>query len=262
MKRVTEKKLGKKSVFTVETIIADEILATKEINVRVDTVEIKERSYHLIYDSSYNIISSAYDFLNHNYKKRANNSIKSALYALRYLYVFSEIIEKDIADFDMIDFIRLTYFLTGVSVDGTEFEYNILTKRSRVSINIFFSAYREFYRFLGYENSSILKERTFSRYICNKGIKKASEVIEVAKFISKNEFDTIVQYIRENIEDEARMLRDECIVRIMYEGGCRLGEVLGSTLEDYVVAEVGDSEMCFMYIRNRLTDKDYQNAKK
>lgn len=47
----------------------------------------------------------------------------------------------------------------------------------------------------------------------------------------------------------------------MYEGGCRIGEVLGSTLEDYVLKEVNDDEMCFVYIRNRYTDKKYQKAK-
>ena len=47
----------------------------------------------------------------------------------------------------------------------------------------------------------------------------------------------------------------------MYEGGCRIGEVLGSTLEDYVLKEVNDNEMCFVYIRNRYTDKKYQKAK-
>ena len=84
---------------------------------------------------------------------------------------------------------------------------------------------------------------------------------EVPKYISTEEFKKIIQYIRKNIKDKERILRDECIIRIMYEGGLRLGEVLGSTLEDYVIEEVNDEEICFLYIRNRLTDKKYQSAK-
>lgn len=85
--------------------------------------------------------------------------------------------------------------------------------------------------------------------------------MEVPKYISTDEFATIIRYIRENIKDKEHRLRDECVVRIMYEGGCRLGEVLGSTLEDYVVTEVNEEDICFVYIRNRTTDKEHQNAK-
>lgn len=37
-------KTGKKAVFTVDTIIADEVLSTKEVNVQVDTVEVKGKN--------------------------------------------------------------------------------------------------------------------------------------------------------------------------------------------------------------------------
>ena len=86
-------------------------------------------------------------------------------------------------------------------------------------------------------------------------------MIEVPKYISTDDFAAIIRYIRDNIHEKERKLRDECMVRIMYEGGCRLGEVLGSTLEDYVVSEVNGDDICFLYIRNRTTDKEYQNAK-
>lgn len=261
MKRITEKKSGKKSIFTVENIIADEVIDTKEINVQVDTVEVKGKNYHLIYDSQYNLISDAYDFLNHNQKKLSNNSMKASIYALRYLYVFSEIIGKQIENFDRNDFLRLNHFLSGVSADGTEYEYNLLTKRGSASINSFFSVYRELYRYLGHENSPVLKERSFSKYIPSRDKSKHLHTAEVPKYISTEDFAAIVKYIRENIKDKERRLRDECMVRIMYEGGCRLGEVLGSTLEDYVVQEVNGDDICFVYIRNRLSDKEHQNAK-
>lgn len=248
-------------MFVVENVVADEVIDKKEINVQVDTVEVKGKNYHLIYDSQYNLIPEAYDFLNHRQKRLSNNSMNAAIYALRYLYVFKEILDKDIEKFEKKDFIRLNHFLTGISADGSEYEYNLLTKRGTASINSFFSVYREFYKFLDYDNSPILKEHSFSKYIPQKNSIKPNKIVDVPKYISPEEFTTIIKFIRENIENKERRLRDECIVRIMYEGGCRIGEVLGSTLEDYVIKTVNEDEICFLYIRNRLTDKSHQNAK-
>lgn len=261
VKRITEKKIGKKSIFFVETIIADELMDKKEVNVQVDTVEVKGKDYHLIYDSQHNLIPEAYEFLNHRQKNISNNSKNSAIYALRYLYVFKEIVNKDIDKFEKKDFLRLNHFLTGISADGSEYEYSLLTKRGTTSINGFFSVYREFYKFLGYDDSPILQEHSFSKYVPQKNTVKPIHIVDVPKFISPDEFSSIIKFVRENIKDKERRLRDECIIRIMYEGGCRIGETLGSTLEDYVVTDVNEDEICFLYIRNRLTDKSHQNAK-
>ena len=211
MKRITEKKSGKKSIFTVENIIADEVIDAREINVQVDTVEVKGKNYHLIYDSQYNLISDAYDFLNHNQKKLSNNSMKASIYALRYLYVFSEIIGKSIKDFDRNDFLRLNHFLSGVSADGTEYEYNLLTKRGTASINSFFSVYRELYRHLGYEHSPVLKERSFSKYIPPREKSKHLHTAEVPKYISTDDFAAIIKCIRENIISVNKRKPSYCI---------------------------------------------------
>lgn len=263
MKRITEKKNGKKSIFIVENIIDGTMFGSKTINVTTDTVTFKKHEYHLIYNSKYEVIEDAYNFLNHNQKRISVNTKKSAVYALRYLYVFSEIIEKSIQDFMRKDILRLSAFLSGVSADGTEIEYHLLTKRGSETINGFFSVYRELYRYLDLNDAPILAERSFAKYTPAGRRKRPMNGtdVEVPKFISEEEFERIIKYIRENTKNKEQRLRNECIVRIMYEGGCRLGEVLGSTLEDYVIREVNGDEICFLYIRNRVTDNDYQNAK-
>lgn len=110
MKRITEKKFGKKSVFTVDTIIAGDVIDTYEVNVQKDVVKVKNKEYYLVYDSEYNLISDAYDYLNHNDKRLSENTKVHSLYALRYLYIFSEIIETPIENFTRKDFIRLDHF--------------------------------------------------------------------------------------------------------------------------------------------------------
>ena len=74
MKRITEKKFGKKSVFTVDTIIAGDVIDTYEVNVQKDVVKVKNKEYYLVYDSEYNLISDAYDYLNHNDKRLSENT--------------------------------------------------------------------------------------------------------------------------------------------------------------------------------------------
>jgi integrase/recombinase XerD len=81
------------------------------------------------------------------------------------------------------------------------------------------------------------------------------------KYISQDDFKKIVLYIQNNSVNNETALRNECIVRIMFECGLRLGEALGSTLEDYVLEEKYDKSFCTLYIRNRVTNLPYQNAK-
>ena len=47
----------------------------------------------------------------------------------------------------------------------------------------------------------------------------------------------------------------------MFEGGLRIGEVLGLTADDIVVEEINGVTTGIVYIRNRYTDKPYQQAK-
>lgn len=55
--------------------------------------------------------------------------------------------------------------------------------------------------------------------------------------------------------------REECIVRLMFEAGLRIGEVLGLTSDDIVLEEIDGEDVGVIYIRNRFTDKPYQLAK-
>ena len=266
LKKVIEVKNGKESLFLVETSIGNTILSEKTVVIKSAIVEKDNKQYFLLYDSKMQVISSVYRFLNHGIKKSSFNTKRHSLYALKYLYAFSEIIDVSIENFTFENFIQLTYFLKGCSAEGDKIDYEILTKRGNESINMYFSTYREFYKFVGLSTSPLFRERTMAGYIPGSKyelstLTKHKSFDDVPKYISTDDFKSSIKYIRSNIKDKERALRAECIVRIMYEGGLRLGEVLGSTLEDYVIKEVNDEDLCFVYIRNRLTDKQFQCAK-
>lgn len=274
MNHIIEEKIGTKSVFIIKEIIAEEVINQYTVSCHTVVVPYNNKNYPIIYDSKREVITDVYRFLNHSKKQLSKNTVTKSLYALNYLYTFAEIIKKDVKTFDHNDFVKLNYFLKGVSAQGIDMEFDLLTKRSNTSILGFFSIYRDYFRYLGLLQSALFVEDSYSKYIPatqTSAIKSITStyssirVKEVPKYISIEEFKKIVKYIRENIEDKEIRLRDECLVRVMFEGGLRLGEALGSTLEDYVVNEVGEGddakEICYVYIRNRFTDKKFQKAK-
>ena len=65
MKKVTEKKYGKKSYFIVETVIADQVISEKNVNVQIDIVEYKGKDFCLFYDSDFNKDLSNWNILDY-----------------------------------------------------------------------------------------------------------------------------------------------------------------------------------------------------
>lgn len=55
MKRIIEKKVGKKSIFTLEIVIDGTIIDSRIINVQVDTVKVKNKEYNLLYSCFYSV---------------------------------------------------------------------------------------------------------------------------------------------------------------------------------------------------------------
>ena len=238
--------------------------------------EYKEKKYYLLYNSHFEVIHEIYDYANHDCYIRSDNSLKKAMYAFRFLYIFSEIIEKKPIDFNYQDVTGLAYFLKGESYESDEYSFQLKTIRSNATINSYMSIYRKYFERMG-EMDSIFFKATFtdrlsrekrstsfiSKQFPTRGRKESS----VPKYISEQDFKKIIEVIRNSNESDVIKKRNECIVRIMYEGGCRIGEVLGCTVEDFEVQDVENSrtgeivEVCFMNIRNRITDKLYQSAK-
>ncbi|MBC2579045.1 site-specific integrase [Clostridium sp. DJ247] len=100
------------------------------------------------------------------------------------------------------------------------------------------------------------------KYVSNEEIGK--KVLEVPRYISLDELRLIIQEIRQNYG-----LREEIIVRLMFENGLRVGEVLGLAFDDVLMEKVerppgsGKFEIVpVVYIRNRVSDKPYQKAKR
>lgn len=266
---ITEKKIGKESVFIVKDFAGDDnpnnFISEHTVRVRTFTPQYKGTERYLIYDSDMNVISDAYRYLNHNLKQLATNTTSKSMYALKYLYVFLEVFGKTVQQLDQDDIVKLTYFLTGVTSNGQNIQLDLLTNRGKVTVNSFFSIYRDYFRFLRIAESPIFNENSYSKYVPNKPKTQIQQSIKnfkgTTKYISNSDFENIVHYIRKNSVNREIAMRNECLVRVMFEGGLRLGEALGSTIEDYILEEIDGRYICFVYIRNRVSNLPYQNAK-
>ncbi|WP_339365743.1 tyrosine-type recombinase/integrase [Vallitalea maricola] len=92
------------------------------------------------------------------------------------------------------------------------------------------------------------------RYKSNEKIPR--KPIEVPRYISVDEFRSILNETRKNYGKV-----EEIILRLMYQCGLRIGECLGLTADDLVVEKIGDIYVTMAYIRNRISDKNDQQAK-
>lgn len=247
----------------------------KTVNITSATRPNVKRDYIILYDTNMNPISEAFEFLNYEYLTCSNNTKYQALTALRLLYSFLELFDLNIENLTGEDINNLKYFLRGMSPKGKFISIDLNTERISDTINIYLSIYRKYTKFLGLEDSELNKISPFSvtLYDPRTEIKVKYEQYEYNERVTKREklpkYITLPEYKRIlDCIDAEYTLREKCIVRLMYEGGLRIGEVLGLTAEDvkrkeYTNKQTGENfESGVIYFRNRITDKRYQLCKR
>lgn len=261
MIKVTESKQGKESIYLITEEIAKEKISTKEVRIICGVVKNRGVNKYLLYNSKYELVSNAYDFLNKRAKNHANNTKRNYMYALKFLYVYLEIFEKDLLNLKETDLYQLSSFLKGVSSEGSDFEYNLITKRSNKTISIFFSAYREFFKHLGLKENPLLRDyKDLHRPNNNSYFARTQRREIVPEYISEDEYSRIMKLLK--MDTDIITLRNKCIIRLMYESGLRLGEVLGLTFEDINLRTSSNGSIsCVLLIRNRCSNRDFQQAK-
>lgn len=268
---------GKKNAynkFLVDNETGEKTLL-KTVNISSATREHKKRDYIILYDSNMVPIQDAFEFLNYELLTASDNTKYQALSSLRLLYSYLELFGLNIKDLTDENIKNLKYFLRGLSPTGNFISIDLSTERINDTINIYLSNFRKYTAFLGLENTPLhkVKPDTISifmpkseivvkceKYAHNETSKKTKTV---PKYISVPEYEKILNNINDNYT-----LREKCIVRLMFEGGLRIGEVLGLTAEDIKIETSFNKrtntyfESGVVYLRNRITDARYQLAKR
>lgn len=231
--------------------------------------------FFLIYDSKYRVVTEGYQFINFEKKYQSPNTKEMYSAALKLIFSFCELFNINLESFNKQNVRTLIDFLYGLSQLG-HIELRLNTRRSPETINNYLSTYRSFFNFIGYDDSVFhekvhsgiekgtqgllahAKKEQKTRYKVNL---KTEKPIVVPKYIDIKQFKKIIKYVRANYS-----YREEIIIRLMFETGMRIGEVLGLTLEDIVTNPEEFSykdldEVGRINIVNRLSDKPYQMAK-
>jgi integrase len=242
------------------TIISNETIHFRNAKVKYNRFE-----YVYLYDMDMNPIPKIFDYLNFEIGDSSPNNRYVASTALKLLYSFLLLFKLELQSLSKNDVKNLIAFLQGISKKGTLYEFDLLTLRSYSTINTYLAIYRNFVSYLGYEESVFLKKSNKHKYIINSETDVPNKItqyeistpdykpeLSTPRYISVNDFKKILDVIRKDYT-----LREECIVRLMFENGLRLGEVLGLTNEDMIENERG----AYLYLRNRCSDSFDQLAK-
>lgn len=234
-----------------------------------------DKEYILLLDSKGRVIRKAFKYINFSYYLNTINSKEVAANALKILFSYSEIIAKNIEDFNKNDIQNLSEFILGISVTGNNFSFDLKTSRSNNTHNIYFDVIRKYIEYADIKNDNFFekvsvpiseeklgffahtKEAKVSKFKINKSSYTINKNV-VPKYIRNDEYNMIIDLLER--KDTLNALRDKIIINLMYTRGLRLGEVLGITFEDIKINK-DDSRAGTLYIRNRVSDKKYQMAK-
>jgi site-specific recombinase XerD len=268
MYKVIEKRNRDGIYFIKQFVSDDDVLCNEIVQIKCSSVNLVEKNYKYLYDSKMNPISSVFVYINFELQNQSPNDITLAITALKLLYSFLELYCLNIKTLSDIDAKNLILFLEGTSRKGTLYDLKLGTIRKYDTIGYYLTVYRKYVKFLKITDSIFLVESPKVAKILNNemdsldseiykekyeiGTKSYKPQRGVPKYISIPEFKRILNIIRKEYT-----IREECIVRLLFEGGMRLGEVLGLTDEDVVT----NGNISKVYIRNRCSDSFDQMAK-
>ncbi|AZV41554.1 integrase hypothetical protein [Peribacillus asahii] len=244
-----------------------------EVMVAGITKEYNDFTYMMVIGTNGKVYFDTYKYLNGELGNEGFSKRELALRALKLLYSYIELFNTEIRYLDVDDKNKIIAFLQGGQGIGQYISYDFKTVRKNDTVNNYLGVYRSFFRYLGIKNS-IFEEISGTKKIIGSGsaFNSKANALEVQTYsMNLKEIKTKVvpKYIRYSeyldiiklIEDKYT-LREKIIVKLMYEYGLRIGEVLGLTLEDIQGEDITKQKgKCRLILRNRFTDEPWQKAK-
>lgn len=253
--------LGKKysKVLSNGTII-------KEVSIFVIQRKIDDKYYFVMLDLDGTDYDNVYRYLNVELRGTGVNNRSQKATALKMLYTYLSLFDIDhLKDLTETHVRQLIEFLKG----GTIGMLDGITIRSHATINNYLSTYRSYFKYLKIDNALLDKSVTkitrgggggflahtqSTSHVTYRYKLSEASTNKSPDYISKPKYDEIIKLVNSKYT-----LRDHVIIKLMYEYGLRIGEVLGLTIEDIVLDEGNEGGL--LYLRNRASDKKWQLAK-
>lgn len=238
---VGQVKKKNRNVFVCE----DEVLDVYIGSATKDSIK-----YYFLYDSNYEPIQETFSYIYDIKKNLSNNSKYSIICSIRQLYLFCTVFKKKLIELSSEDSELFKMFVLGEKISSTSVQVSFIRNCSSKTSRRIFNDCREFCKYLKID---FLKEQDYTNnyYLRNRN----NQLPNCPKFISYEEYKRVLKAI-DNDRSITRLEKKEykLIVKLMYMHGLRIGEVLGLTYEDIKEEKI--------IIRNRLSDKPYQSAKR
>lgn len=181
-------------------------------------------------------------------------TLYSISYALKLLLIYNLSINKKGFAYDQIETDEMIKFFSGIDFVGySGVEYKFSLKRNLSTVKDYFSKLITYahiktpYINVSKEPSSIYKhiEEIFAT-------KPRNHLNPVKDYITPEEYNKLYKYAKENSNPCFSI-----ILKLMYEYGLRINEILGLTIEDIELL----SEQKAIILRNRSSDNKFQKAK-
>lgn len=238
------------------------------VRTTCETVEVGGQPVAVFYDAGMNVLHEPSVFMLRVLGYDGENTREQAVSALKLLCSYSAIIGASVTSFGPEEARGFVRFARGAMGESVAWSFANLTRRSETTINAYLRTVRQYVRHLGVKGSPFL-DRSIRRRVGDQGRLAESEGYSIAArvpqelrappYISRSEYAALKAAIG---ADESFLNPALPIVRLGFEHGLRIGEILGLTLEDLQV-EVGKDGGYdyFLVLRDRVCDRSYQRAK-
>lgn len=247
----------------------------RQIKVYRVKKEINRYTYLLLLDSNGKVIKQVFNYLNIFSRGEKENNRDQILSALKILYSFQELIEKEVSEFDRGDVILFSNFVKGRNYTGINESIEFISERSNTTYNTYFDIIRRYLTFCNKKNDYFFEKVIVYVTKNGFGFMSHTNTVKVEKFKtnksnSSNKYEYVPKYI--NVDEYAKIyneikavnnefqLRNLLLIDCLFKLGLRIGEVLGLTFED--IKQNSDyKEAGYLILRNRTSDRKYQSAK-
>ena len=220
----------------------------------------------LLYNSHDELIQDAIPFLNRN---AAPNTLQHNGSDLCQLLAACEVFNLDYRSIDNLEVKKIQNFLLGRTNNTDKIEFVGFSQIKTVSFERVCSTIHSYLKSLNLASASLFSKKNLVSSYHGQSLISISP-IPAEKFLTEEEFISLLQSAIEVFDDEEIRLRAYCIISIMYTTGLRIGEILGLTQEDVCLKPIEgtdqsgnhftDSATVFI-VRNRLSDSLRQCGK-
>ena len=264
MTKVGTKKNGHQFYYTITVSSKGKILYSGEVNLQIIKSVSRGKTMFSLVDENGITNRQFHKYINCQMKEfgKSDNSRRKAAHALSKFYSFLRLMRLNIFTLGQDEINKLKVFLKG------EGKYEC----SNETVNSYLGILREFFICIG-----VRCDYLFSKHAVSRQAIEDKDFIMVSTLFSydsnfptsPHKFDRTPKYISfelyitlQKIAQEEEDMNGIILMHLMFRYGMRLGECLGLTEEDVIYTTINGRKILTLIIRNRLSDKLYQCAKR